>query len=155
MLGSIFDMITNLDAARTARRIRRAVLDFALAGVAFLLGFGFLIAAGFIYVAERYGSFYAALWFGLGFLAISAVILVVHRTISAMRARRRKREERSDQFRSMATAAAVAAAPALIRSAGWVGTVAIPLAAIAAYAIYQENRGRTEEYPEERDDDYY
>ena len=154
MLGSIFDMITNLDAARTARRIRRAVIDFAFAGVAFLMGFGFLIAAGFIYTAERYGGFYAALWFGFGFLAISATILIAHRVIAAMRTRRRKREERSDRLRSMATAAAVAAAPALIRSAGWVGTVVIPLAAIAAYVIYQENRRPTGEYPDELDDDY-
>lgn len=140
MPGSIFDTIANIDTARMTRRIRRAVIDFAFAGIALLLGLGFLIAAAFIYAAEMYGSFSAALAFGIGFLVLAAIIMLAHRMAVARRVRRRRRQAQSNQLRSMATAAAVAAAPALVRSLGVVGTIGIPLAAIAAYAIYRENR---------------
>jgi hypothetical protein len=142
VLGSLFEALSSLDASRATRRLRRAVIDYAFAGAAMLIGLGFLVGAGFIWASERWGSFEAALGFGFGFIAVAAVIMMVHRVVVARRARRRAREQRSDQFRSLATAVAVAAVPTLIRQAGVVGSIALPLAALAAYAIWRENAPR-------------
>jgi chromate transport protein ChrA len=139
VLGSLLGAVSSLDASRAARRFRRALIDYAFAGVAFVIGLGFLVAAAFIWAADRYGSFPAALGFGAGFIALAAVIMMVHRILVARRARRRREEERADQLRSIATAAAVAAVPALVRQAGLFGTLLLPIAAAAAYAIIREN----------------
>jgi hypothetical protein len=145
VLGSLLGAVSSLDASRAARRFRRALIDYAFAGVAFIIGLGFLVAAAFIWAADRYGSMTAALGFGGAFIALSAVIMMVHRIVVARRARRRREEERADQLRSIVTAAAVAAVPALVRQAGLFGSLLLPLAAAAAYAIYRENSPRDPE----------
>ncbi|WP_187968375.1 hypothetical protein [Aquibium microcysteis] len=142
MLATLVAALASLDTSRVKRRVRRAVIDYAFAGVAFLLGVGFLLAAAFIWAAARFGAFEAALGFGFGFLSLGAIIMVIHRLVVARRARRRAEREKAEQFRSFATAAALAAVPALVRKAGVLGTLALPLAALAAFAIWQENRPR-------------
>lgn len=142
MIGTLLAAVASVNAPRMARRARRAAIDYAVAGIAFLLGFGFLLGAAFIWAAGRWGAFEAALGFGFGFLALAAVILLVHRLVVARHARRRAEEEKAQQLRSVAAAAAVAAIPTLVRQAGLLGTVALPLAALAAYAIWRENRPR-------------
>lgn len=139
MLRTLFEGLAGIDAKRAANRFRRALIDFAIAGAALLIGLAFLVAAAFIYAAGRYEPGPAALGFGFGFILLSAIILLVHRTLSALRARREREDDRRDQIKSLATAVVIAAAPALIRSTGIVGAVVLPLAAIAAYAIYREN----------------
>ena len=49
MIGTLFAALMSVNAPRMARRLRRAVIDYAFAGVAFLLGAGFLLAAAFIW----------------------------------------------------------------------------------------------------------
>ena len=139
MLKSAIEMLAGLDAKRAARRFRRAVIDFALAGAALLLGLGFLIAAAFIFVSERYGALYTTAGFGVGFIVLAGLILIVHRMIVGLQMRRRAEEKRAEQVKSFAMTAALAALPSIIRSRSLVGQIAIPLAAIAAYAIYREN----------------
>jgi zinc transporter ZupT len=142
VLATLVAALASLDPSRTKRRFRRALIYYAFAGIALLLGFGFLLVAAFIWAAARWGAFEAALGFGFGFLALAAIIMMVHRVVVARRARRRAEQEKAEQFRSIATAAAVAAVPALVRKAGIVGTLALPLAALAAFAIWQENKPR-------------
>ncbi|MVA96171.1 hypothetical protein GN330_02770 [Nitratireductor sp. CAU 1489] len=139
MLKSAIELLAGLDAKRAARRFRRAVIDFALAGAALLLGLGFLVAAAFIFVSERYGALYTTTAFGVGFIVLAGLILIVHRMIVGLRIRRRAEEKRAEQVKSFAVTAALAALPSIIRSRSLVGQIAIPLAAIAAYAIYREN----------------
>ncbi|QDY99815.1 hypothetical protein FQ775_05180 [Nitratireductor mangrovi] len=139
MLRSLVEMLAGLDAQRAARRFRRAVIDFAFAGAALVLGLGFLVAAAFLFVVERYGPLYTTTGFGIGFIVLAGLILIVHRMIVGIQARRRAEEKRAEQVKSFATTAALAALPAIVRSSGVVGQVVIPLVAIAAYAIYREN----------------
>ncbi|RST85094.1 hypothetical protein EJC49_17630 [Aquibium carbonis] len=148
MIGPLVAAIASANAPRMARRLRRAVIDYAIAGVAFVLGIGFLLVAAFIWAARRWGGLEAAIGFGLGFLLLSVLTLMVHRMVTARRLRRLAERQKADQVRSMATAAAVAAVPALIRQVGIVGSLALPLAALAAYAIWQENRPRTPDEPD-------
>ena len=142
MLRTLILLLSSLDPSRAKRRFRRAAIDYAIAGTAFLLGLCFLVIAAFIWAADRWGPMEAALGFGVGFMAIAAVTMMVHRSVASRRARIRAEAEKSDQLRSFATAAAVAALPAVIRQIGVVGSLALPLAGLAAYAIWRENRSR-------------
>lgn len=148
MLGTLVAALASLDPSRAGLRFRRALVDYAFAGVALLLGFGFLLAAAFIWAAARWGAFGAALGFGFGFLALGAVIMMVHRMVAARVARRRAEKEKAERLQSLVAAAAVAAIPALVRQAGIVGTIALPLAALAAYAIWRENTPRDRDDPD-------
>ena len=56
-----------------------------------------------------------------------------------MKARRREREQRSEQMKSMVTAAAFAAVPALLRTGNPLLQIVLPLAGVAAFAIFREN----------------
>lgn len=143
MIGPLVAAIASANAARMARRVRRAAIDYAIAGVAFALGLGFLLVAAFIWAAERWGGFEAALGFGVGFLVLAAITMMVHRLATARRLRRRAEEREAEQVRSMAAIAVAAAVPALIRQVGLVGSLALPLAALAAYAIWRENKPRS------------
>ncbi len=142
MIGSLVAAFASVNAPHIARRVRRALIGYAVTGAAFVLGLGFLIAAGFIRAAERWGGFEAALGFGFCFLALAAIVMLMHRSVGTRRSRRRAEARKAEQMRSMATAAAVAIAPALIRRAGIVGSIVLPLAGLAAYAIWQENKPR-------------
>lgn len=140
MIGTILAAVASVNAPRMARRARRAAIDYAIAVLALLVGCGFLLAAAFIWASARWGAFEAALGFGVGFIALGVLTLLVHRFVVAGRARRRAEEENARQLRSVATAAAVATVPALVRQAGLFGLVAIPLAGLAAYAVWRESR---------------
>lgn len=142
MIGTLLAAVASVNAPRMARRARRAAIDYAIAGVALLVGCGFLLAAAFIWASARWGAFEAALGFGIGFVALGILTLLVHRSVVAVRGRRRAEEEKAQQLRSLATAAAVATVPTLVRQAGLFGIVAIPLAGLAAYAIWRESRRR-------------
>lgn len=148
MIGSLVAAFASLNVPRIARRVRRAVIGYAVTAAALVLGLGFLLAAAFIRAAQRWGGFEAALGFGFGFLVLAAIIMLVQRSTGARRARRRDEARKAEQMRSVATAAAVAVVPALVRRAGVVGSILLPLAGLAAYAIWQENRPGD---PDERD----
>lgn len=148
MLGSLFAALVSFNAPRMARRLRRSAIDYAIAGVALVLGLGFLLAAAFIWAAERWGGFEAALGFGIGFTALAVITLLVHRFVVVRNARRREAELRAEQMRSLAAAAAIAAAPTIARKAGIVGSIALPLAALAAYVFWQMKKPGDPDEPE-------
>lgn len=153
MLASIFEALSGLDTSRAARRFRRAFIDFALSGAAFLVGVGFLVAAGFIFASNRYGPLYTSFGFGIGFIVLSALILVVHRAIASHRRRQREEEQKQAQFASMVGATALAVLPALIRARGGLGGMMLPAAALAAYVIFREQFGSTANVGDDSGDD--
>ncbi|MEP4419958.1 MAG: hypothetical protein ABJ354_00840, partial [Nitratireductor sp.] len=109
------------------------------------------IAAAFIFMSERYGALYTTAGFGVGFIVLAGLILIVHRMIVGLQMRRRAEEKRAEQVKSFAITAALAALPSIIRSRSLVGQIAIPLAAIAAYAIYRESIDDGDEPPSDDD----
>lgn len=139
MLASLIQSLAIGEASGAAKRVRRAMIDYAIAGVFLAIGLGFLIAAGYIWVAERYTPLMAALWFGGGFVALSIIAVVVHRIIAGMQARRRAAEARATQLKTVAGAAAIAILPTLLKGRGGIMGALGPLIAMAAYAIYKEN----------------
>lgn len=119
------------------RRMRLAAVFYLLAALALLCGCGFLIGAAFVVAAERWGAAAAALGFAIGFLVLAAIIFGCGKLLLHRRTRRRKRQRASDA-RLLAQTAALTLLPLLSR--GGARSLLLPLAALASYAIYRENR---------------
>ncbi|MFH1793004.1 MAG: hypothetical protein ABIK36_18370 [Pseudomonadota bacterium] len=142
MLAALIQSIVSGETTRAAKRVRRAMIDYVIAGICLGIGLGFLIAAAYIFVAERYGALYTAIGFGLGFIALAGVALIVHRIISGIQAKRRAEEARAAQVQAIAGAAAFAILPALLKGRGGLVSLLAPVAAMVAYAIFKENSDR-------------
>lgn len=139
MLASLIASIATGEAGLAVRRTRRAATAYLAAGVLGVCGIGFLVGAAYVWAARRYGHIEAALGFGVGFLVISGLILLVHKLAAQARVRDQQRRRKAD-LAALGTAAAMAAVPTLLRSKGAMGALLGPLVALAAYQIYRENR---------------
>lgn len=142
MLAQLIQSFLTGETSRATQRMRRAMIDYIVAAICLAIGAGFLIAAGYIFVAERYGALYTAIGFGLGFIAFAGAALIFHRVVSGIQARRRAEEARAAQVKTLAGILAVTALPALLKNKGGLLGVLGPILAMAAYAVYQENSGR-------------
>lgn len=139
MLASLIASFASGETMLALRRARSAVIVYALAGVAFLCGAVFLIIAGYIWAARRYGAIEAALAFGVGFLVLAGIVLAVHKIGKGSRVKRAA-QRRSTDVTTIAVASALAVLPTLLRGKAGIGTVVAPAVAALAYAIYRENR---------------
>ncbi len=140
-MGFIASLIAGFASGETVaalRRARGAAIAYALAGLAGLCGIGFLIGASYIWAAARYGPLEAALGFGVGFLVLSGLILLIFRLSAESRVVRRARRRNADMT-ALGVTAALATLPVLLRSKGGLGAILGPAAALVAYAIYREN----------------
>lgn len=138
MLASLLAAFASGETFQAARRIRRAAIAYALAGTALLTAIGFLVGAGYVAAARRYGSVEAALGFAGGFFLLAILVLIIHRIVSGMRARSIARK-RSSELTTIGAAALLAVLPSLIRGKGGATTLLAPAVALIAYAIYREN----------------
>lgn len=145
MLAALIQSIVSGETTRAAKRVRRAVIDYMIAGICLAIGVGFLIAAAYIFVADRYGPLYTAIGFGLGFIALAGVALIVHRIISGIQAKRRAEEARAAQLQALAGATAFAILPAFLKGRGGIVSLLASIAAMVAYAIIKENSDREAE----------
>lgn len=139
MLASLIASIASSETGYVVRRARGAVIAYLVAAMLGLCGVGFLVGAAFVWAAWRYGTLEAAIGFGVGFLVLAVLILLGHRLATAARAREDRRRRRAD-LAALGTSAVLAALPTLLRSKGGIGAVLGPVVALAAYAIYRENR---------------
>jgi hypothetical protein len=138
MLASLLSGLASGEAVAAVRRARTAAIVYGLAALAVLCSLGFLVGAAYVWVAGRYGPMAACLGFGLGFLVIAGLLLLIHRLSAGARARRRARRRTAD-IKAVGITAALAALPALLKGRGGLGTMLAPAIALAAYAIYREN----------------
>jgi len=135
MLASLIASFASGEVVSLVRRAKSAAIAYSLACVFALAGIGFLIGALFTWTARRYGMIEAEIGFGVAFFVIALVILLIHSITSRSRARHTRRQ--GVDLATVAGVAAVSVLPVLLKSrAGLVG----PLVALAAYAIYRENR---------------
>lgn len=141
MLASLIAGFASGETGLAVRRMRRAAIAYLLAGVAALCGIGFLIGAGYIAAARRYGSLETSIAFGIGFLVLAGIVLLVHRLAAGSR-KRKEAQRRSQDVTALAVASALALLPSLLRKPAGLGAVAAPAIAAVAYAIYRENRPR-------------
>lgn len=140
-MGALASLLAGLASGETVaalRRARTAAIVYILAATAACIGLGFLLAAAFIWAERRFGSIEAALGFGVVFLVIGGLILLVYRLSAGSRARRQAQRRKTD-LAALGVTAAAALLPTLLRAKPGPGLVLGPLAAIVAYAIYREN----------------
>lgn len=137
MLASLIAAFASGETMRAVQRAKSAAIAYVLAGLLALCGVGFLVGAGYIWVADRYGAIEAAIAFGVGFIAVALLVLIVHAIASRSRARRASLR-RSGDLTTIGAATALALLPALTRKGG-IGALLTPAIAILAYAIYREN----------------
>lgn len=138
MLATLISGLASGETVAAMRRARTAAVVYALAALAAFCGLGFLVGAAYIRAAGRYGSMAAALGFGIGFLLIAGLILLVYTITTGTRARRRVQRRNAD-IKAIGVAAALAVLPALLKGKGGMGAILGPAIALAAYAIYREN----------------
>ena len=151
-MGSLISLISGLasgEAMAAVQRARTTAILYGLAALFALCGVGFLIGATYIWLAARYGPLATSFGFGIGFLVIAGLILVIHKLAVSMRSRRRARRRQADMA-AMGVTAALALLPVLAKSKGGLGVLAAPALAALAYAVYREN---TKPRPPKRDPD--
>ncbi|PWJ84913.1 hypothetical protein C7441_104181 [Pseudaminobacter salicylatoxidans] len=139
MLASLIASFASGETGLAVRRLRRAAIAYLFAAAAGLCGVGFLIGAGYIAAARRYGTLETSLAFGIGFLVLAGIILIIHRLAAGSR-RRREVRRRNQDMAAMAVASGLALLPSLLRKPAGLGALAAPAIAAVAYAIYRENR---------------
>lgn len=151
MLGSLIAAFISGEAVNVARRAKAAAITYVLVAILAAIGLGFLIGAGYIAAARRFGDIGAALAFGAAFIAVALLILLVHAFTASRRTR--LRERRSIDLAKILGAATVTAIPLLLRSRAGTGALLGPLLGLVAYAILRENRAGRDSDPDLRDDD--
>ncbi|CDX58118.1 conserved membrane hypothetical protein [Mesorhizobium plurifarium] len=150
-MGTLVSLISALasgEAMAALQRARTTAILYGLAAVLALCGVGFLIGAAYIWMAARYGPLATSLGFGVGFLVIAGLVLVIHKLTTSMRSRRRARRRQADMT-ALGVTAALALLPALARSKAGLGAVIAPALAVVAYAIYRENAKPPKQGPED------
>src|SRR5690606_22855339 len=113
-------------------------LFYALAAFFVLCGVGFLFCAAYIAAAQRIGIVHAAIWFGVGFLVLAALMLLIAKITASVRVRRNARR-RGAEARALAGTAALALVPVLLSRSPLLALA--PFAALLGYGIYRENSG--------------
>ena len=139
MLGSLLASFASAETVYAIKRLRSTVTIYAIAVFALLCSAAFFLVAGFILLARSFGAVETAVALGLVFALVALVAVLAHR-IAAKAAARRIAARRSGDVRTLAGTAAIALIPTIMRG-GKIGLLA-PLAAVAAYAIFQHTRRR-------------
>jgi len=142
-MGSLATLIAGLASGETAAALRRAKLAaivYGCAGVLALVGVGFLVGALYIWAAARYGALETSAGFGVAFLVVAGLVVLIFRLSAGGRARQRERRRKAD-LTALGVTTALALLPALARGRSGLGLVLAPAAALVAYAIYRENSG--------------
>ena len=136
MLGPLIVGLATGEATSMVRRARPAVVAYLAAAVLACIGLVFLLLAAWIFLARRLGPIEAALWFGGVFVVLAAATLIVHRLVAGARARTAARQRTRD-LAAVAATTTVAAIPAMARSRGGLGALAVGVAALGGFALYR------------------
>jgi len=136
LLGIEVDSITE--------RVRNTIIINALMIVLGLAGVGFLIAAGFLWLAQAVGGIYAALILAATFLVLALAVYLGSRIGEGRRRREVVTKRRSSETSAFVTTAALTALPVLLRSPMF-RTLGLPAAAIAAFLLVRGGGDNTDE----------
>ncbi|TPL87164.1 hypothetical protein [Mesorhizobium sp. B2-3-12] len=151
LLATLLSGFASGETMAAVRRARSAAIVYAIALLAAFCGLGFLVGAAYIWTAARYGSLAAAIGFGVGFLVIAGLVVLVHSVMSGAQVRREARRRKAD-MKAMGITAALAVLPTLLKGGlkgkGGLGIILGPAVALAAYAIYRENVKSDTDHPD-------
>ncbi len=130
--------LLGIEAEHLVARLKGLVLIYAAIALLGLTGLGFLLAAGFMVLAEAVGPFYASLIMA-GIFLLLALVLYLGMAIGERRNRRvRDTRRRSSETGAFLTTAAITALPVVLRSPLLV-KLGLPAAAIAAFTLLRRD----------------
>lgn len=122
--------------AITERLRNTIILNVVMIGMG-LVGVGFLVVAGFLALAELYGTIYAALICAALFLVLALAVYLGSRIAEGRHRREVAAKRRSTETSAFVTTAALTALPAVLKSP--LGrALALPAAALAAYLLVRK-----------------
>lgn len=137
MLARLFALLATGEAGLIKQRVKTAAIAYTLALTMAVLALVFLLVAGYLAAAVRWGAINAALWIGIGFAVLTGLVLIVYKIVSAAQ-RRAQRRKRAADASMMAGASAMAMLPAIIGKKGGTTAILIGLAGLAGYAAYRQ-----------------
>jgi hypothetical protein len=135
LLGIEVEAIT--DRVKSMLIANAVIIVFALAGL------GFLVAAGFLALAEVIGVIYAALSFAGIFLLLALAVYLGTRIGESRRRRELATKRHASETSAFVTTAALTALPVLLKSP-WIRTLGLPAAAIAAFLLVRNSGDKDE-----------
>lgn len=138
MLAALLGSLASGEIALTVRRAKLAIIYYVIIIALLLCGVGFLVGAGYIYAADRYGNLYAALGFGGCFILLAVIVWAIFK-LSAPRREKRRAAIRKSEISALAAASGIAVASNLLRSRAGLGILVTPLVGYLAYQIIKEN----------------
>lgn len=115
-------------------RVKGLVIANAVMIVLGMIGLGFLIAAGYIALADALSPLYAALILAAAFLALALAVYLGMKVGETRHRRELATKRRSTETSAFVTTAALTALPVLLKSP-LVRTLGLPAAAIAAFLL--------------------
>lgn len=148
MLARLVSLLAAGEASAVKRRIKTALIAYLAAALCAVLALAFLVLAAYLAAAVEWGAFDAAIFFGLGFVALTGVILLVHQIVARAQQRELRRKRAADAT-TLAGASALALLPSLVSRKGGTSVLLTGLAALAGYAAYREYHRRSSDPADE------
>lgn len=126
--------LLGIEVEAITERVRNTIIVNAVMLVLALAGIGFLVAAGFLALADLYGGIVAALICAAVFLLLALAVFAGTRIGESRHRRDVAERRRSSETGAFVTTAALTALPVLLKSP-LVRRVGLPAAAIAAFLL--------------------
>lgn len=126
--------LLGLEIESVTERVRNTLILNAVMAVLGVAALGFLVAAGFMALADQVGGIYAALIIAAIFLVLALVVYIVARIGENRRRRELAAKRRSTETSAFVTTAALTALPVLLQSP-MVRAVGLPAAVVAAFVL--------------------
>jgi hypothetical protein len=131
--------LLGLEVEGLTARAKSAVLVYGLIGLCLMIAGGFLLAAGFMALAELVGAIIAALILGGVFLLLALAVYLGSLIGRSKRQRALAERRRASETGAFLTTAAITALPLLTRSPLLL-RLGLPAAAIAAFALLHDSK---------------
>lgn len=128
LLSPLLSSLLKQEFHDATEKAKRCAITGAVIGIFALIGFVFLLLAGFLYLSTLTSQLSAALIMSASAFVIALIAWVITRSINAAKERRRRERLEADKSALMATAA-LATVPALLKRP--ILAAALPLAGIA------------------------
>ncbi|MBA8900004.1 hypothetical protein [Phyllobacterium sp. P30BS-XVII] len=141
LLAPLLSSAVSGELGSAVNRAKRRAIFLALIGILSVVGAIFLLVAGYIALAERFGELHAALILAGGAFVLALLAYIVMK-ISEMIARKRQRERSKVDKSTLLTIAALAAAPTVLKSRGLL-MLAVPVIAFAGLSLLTKKKPST------------
>ncbi len=131
--------LLGLEVEGLTARAKSAVMVYGLIGICLLIAIGFLLAAGFMALADVVGAIMASLIMAGSFLILALAVYLGSLIGHSRRQRQLAERRRASETGAFLTTAAITALPVLARSPLLL-RLGLPVAAIVAFALMQDTK---------------